>query len=727
MKLRRAILGVMVLGGILLLILGVLGVFSRNPKPAPPPSDETAPAVPETRMEAIIREFRVEEKDWSLYAAEARTGGGEDIELTKPALQFNREGKDGVEHLEITADEGAYVKAPVERISMSGNVRLTWMGPEEAILTAESLDVEPDTGVGRADGPVTLSATTKEGPQKAWGEGVEFKFKDRLITIAKNVRLELTGRSLFATGTEEAAPPILLTCDGPVRVDGYRRSVEFRNNVKLQQGESILRADTLKADFASDAPELERLAAEGQVHIEAQGGVGEADRLLRTALGDQIILEGRPAVMRQGGSEIRGDRIEMDPAGGGILVPSEGTLRFEPPKDAEGAPIDVSWSKMLRFNSTEHRALLDGDVVFASGDRKFTCRRLLVRLDAENRRMLECRGEEEVHLAGRFGEEAEGSGGQVDATADSLLYDPENSGIALIGNAVVRREEGTVSGERIEFDQTSAAMRVRGPGSLEGAASPEEGGEPFKIAWTGGMSFDNNSREALFEREVSLEHGDRTLTADRMIGRVDEKGALRGFEATGNAQVLEALSDGASRALKADRIQAETGAGNRIESFKAEGHARVDERHPGNPPRTVDAEVIDARMGEGNALEGLEATGNVVIKDAFEGHEYVIRAGNVKGRLGPDGGIAGLEATGGRVTVEETGRIAEGTRLLWDMETNKGTLSGRPVVFRDGANRVVGDRIEFSRAEGTIRVTSDTGRVEASLQRGGSGGVKLPF
>ncbi len=76
--------------------------------------------------------------------------------------------------------------------------------------------------------------------------------------------------------------------------------------------------------------------------------------------------------------------------------------------------------------------------------------------------------------------------------------------------------------------------------------------------------------------------------------------------------------------------------------------------------------------------------------------------------------------------MEESDWVATGTRLLWTLRDNTGVLSGYPVVFRQGANRLFGDRVEFARDEGRIRVTSKR-RVEASLQPSGGGRLSLPF
>jgi lipopolysaccharide transport protein LptA len=721
MKLRRAILASIVIGGFLLLILGVLGVFSRTPKPAPDTSSaeravsDTAPL----NIQIWVAGFEMKGEGWSLNAAEARTSVSEDVDLKKPVLHFTRTRGEETEQIEISSDEGTYAKEPEQRISMSGNVKVTWQGPNEAVLTAESLEIKPEAGYGRSDGAVTLSVVLEEGPQKAGGKGVEILLEDRVVTIEKDVRLELTGRRIFPEGGEETTPPpILVTCDGPVRADGYRRSIEFKNKVTLQQGENLLQTGDLTVELAPDTPELERFVAEGDVRIQAQGAVGQAERLLRTALDDQIILEGHPAVIQQGGGRITAERLEMALADGAIIVPSEGALGFESPEGSEGPPVSVSWSRMLRFNTKEHQALFDGDVRFDRGEQSIRCRRLAVKLDSENREILECRADDDVGLTAQI------SGRSVTASGESLLYNPANGGISLIGNGAVDLDEGTISGERIEFDQANSLVSVRGAGRLKGAAAAEAERQPFEVAWTGGMVFKTDSRESVFERGVSLDHSGQTLKADRVVGTVDEGGALQGFKATGSVQLVKEATEGdAGRSMFADNVEGEMGAGGVLENLVAKGNARVEERGADNSTRNLQADRIEAEVSDANVLNSMDAEGNVVmvLTDSTKGLDYVMRSENAQARVGPDNRITEFVATGQKVTVQQADQIAEGTRLVWNLEENNGILFGSPVVFSQGRNRLIGDRIEFQGAEGSIRVTSETGRVEATLTRNSKG------
>lgn len=313
---------------------------------------------------------------------------------------------------------------------------------------------------------------------------------------------------------------------------------------------------------------------------------------------------------------------------------------------------------------------------------------------------LECSADDNVVMAAQVG------GRSVTVSGDSLLYNPAESGIALIGHAVVNQEEVAISGERIDFDHANALVTVRGAGKLDGTSAPGSERPPFNVAWTGGMTFKTDTRESAFEQDVKLDYGGRILTADRMVGTVDENGALQGFTATGNVRLLEEDPEsGETRSLSADSVQGKMGTGRVLENPIAEGNAPMPEPEVGNSTKVV------------SVLESLVAKGHVVLTVNSEGWNTTMCADDLNARVDAENTISEFEATGRRVKVEQSEGVAEGKRLVWNLKENKGVLFGSPVVFSQDRNRLIGDRIEFSRGEGNIRVISDTGRVEGILIR----------
>lgn len=719
MKLRRAIPAIIVLAGILMLLLGILGVFSSSPRLKPSPATEGSDTGSlGTQMQIVSRGFRVEDEGWSLYADEARTAAGEDLELVGPLLHFTQPGKEGADEVEVSADRGKYVKQPEQRVSMSGNVRVQAKGNTDALLKAESLEVEPESNSGRSDGMVAIEYAMEEGIQKAQGRGVEFKFEDRVVVIQNDIRMEIVGHSMLPDSSESGATPItLLTCDGPARADGFKRSVEFRNNVVLRQGDNSLRSDLLTVEMAADTQALERFVAEGNIQIQAQGAEGNAEKLSRTAMDDLIVLEGSPASLKQGGGRIQAYRIEMALTDSAILVPGEGSLEFAS-ENPEEPPVNISWNRMLRFSSEKHEALFSGDVRFVRGEQSIDCQRLVVKLDSENKGIVQCRADDDVRLAARVGERV------ADASGDSLIYDPSGR-IALVGHAEVNLTEGKITGDRIEFDQPNQSIRVIGAGKLEGKPATAET-QAISASWSGGMSFASASRVFTFERDVLLDSGGRILRAGRVVGTMNEDKVLTGFSAFDDVDLREKLPDGAERLMSAAEINTEMGEDGKPKTMIAMGNARIEQRPLEGKPMSLEADMIRAAMRE-NSLEKLNADGNVVVTGSQEGSDYVMHADALQAEVDTDGVISEFEATGRRVTIQQSEGLAEGSRLVWNLKENTGTLFGSPVVFSQGRNRLIGDRIEFLRDNGSIRVTSDTGRVEATIIRSGVGNMQWPF
>ena len=88
-------------------------------------------------------------------------------------------------------------------------------------------------------------------------------------------------------------------------------SVLVRNNVRVELGEMILRANELEAFYQAGDSEPERLIAQGEVRIDQ----GDRRALCQTAeysrKEDQVTCSGE-AVLLHGCDTVRGDRIELE-------------------------------------------------------------------------------------------------------------------------------------------------------------------------------------------------------------------------------------------------------------------------------------------------------------------------------------------------------------------------------------------------------------------------------
>ena len=228
------------------------------------------------------------------------------------------------------------------------------------------------------------------------------------------MELSGAGSGIFPQATPAAkaasaeGPVTKIECRGPATADGFKRTVDLKGDVHVRQGENTLRADHVEVQFAENSRAPERFVAEGAVTFKAADAEGSCDRLERSALEDQLLLDGQPARVHRGPNEIEAARIELSGQKGVIVVPVPGNLRLaaEPAQAGKAAqpaePIDVKWSRTLRLDPDEHRALFLGDVRFARGDQTIECQTLSVKLDPENRQILECKADTDVRVAAKL-------------------------------------------------------------------------------------------------------------------------------------------------------------------------------------------------------------------------------------------------------------------------------------------------------------------------------------
>ncbi len=755
MKLRRAFLAIVVLGGFLVLFLGVTGVFSpKKQEPSVPKSGSQVPA----RSEDTIEDFSISDPAgaWSLKAGQARPKEGGGYELIKPVLDVKQAGAAGEERLSVQASEGDVQSETAKLVRMSGGVRIEFVGAEKIVLTSPSVEVDLDQTTGRTADEVEMVVDAKEGRQHVWGKGADFNSKQRLIVISRNIRMELSGagNGIFPqaagspaeagkpgapaqTGNPAEAPVTKIECRGPATADGFKRTVELLGDVRIHQGGNDLRADRVEVQFAEGSRTAERFAADGAVTFKTSGAEGACDHLERTAAEDQLLLEGKPARVHRGPDEIEATRIELSGQKGVIVAPVPGSLKLAAEEAAQPAgAIVVKWSRMLRLDPSEHQALFLGDVGFARGDDTIECQALTVKLDSENKRILECKADTDVRLAARMqgaaGPAQAGKPESATARARELAYDPEKDSIVLTGGAVLKQGQRTISGERIEVHPDAAEIAVPGAGSpvpgagsLEGQA--EKGSEKFSISWTRGMQFRRAKQSADFEGGVVLKYGGNTLSAESLTARLSGN-ALKGFDAAGDADFDQTGgAEESGRHLNADNLSADIGADGKPEGFDARGHVTIrEEVKAEHKTRTLTADHVKSAMDEKTQFQGYEATGHVVLsEDGGSGGVLTMRGDRIKAQADAQNQVASVEAVGRPVIVEEGGRVARGDRLTWDAQRDSGTLFGAPVEVRMGQSRLYGNRVDFAPKRGAITIISNR-RVEAAVV-GGAPGTTNPL
>ena len=134
----------------------------------------------------------------------------------------------------------------------------------------------------------------------------------------------LTG---LAAGAEEAAPTerIQVRADRLV-ADQKGQYAEFNGNVRASQGNTVITCDQLRIHYATEGTEsgepIEKIVAEGNVTIEFDDKVAQADQAVYTTRDRVLVLSGETARVTSGKDAISGAKIVVDRVSERIRVES---------------------------------------------------------------------------------------------------------------------------------------------------------------------------------------------------------------------------------------------------------------------------------------------------------------------------------------------------------------------------------------------------------------------
>jgi lipopolysaccharide export system protein LptA len=139
--------------------------------------------------------------------------------------------------------------------------------------------------------------------------------------------MALTG---LAAGAEKAAPAerIQVRADRLV-ADQKGQYAEFNGNVRASQGNTVITCDRLRIHYAAEATQgtesgepIEKIVAEGNVAIEFDDKVAQADQAVYTTRDRVLVLSGETARVTSGKDAISGSRIVVDRVSERIRVES---------------------------------------------------------------------------------------------------------------------------------------------------------------------------------------------------------------------------------------------------------------------------------------------------------------------------------------------------------------------------------------------------------------------
>lgn len=124
---------------------------------------------------------------------------------------------------------------------------------------------------------------------------------------------ETSGSGLGGFASDPDAP-IEIEADA-LDVEDQKHMATFIGNVVATQGDLKLRADRLKADYASKSGTKTRITeilATGNVHITSEDDQSADGDWARYTVATRIILMGDKVVLRQGENVIRGSKLSID-------------------------------------------------------------------------------------------------------------------------------------------------------------------------------------------------------------------------------------------------------------------------------------------------------------------------------------------------------------------------------------------------------------------------------
>lgn len=260
-------------------------------------------------------------------------------------------------------------------------------------------------------------------------------------------------------------------------VPGLRR-LTFRRGVEARQGDLLLRTARLEASYPEGAKQPETLVAVGGVEIRQGERAARCQRADYARSEERIVCRG-DAVLRDGADELRGDSIVFDLARRRVTV--EGGTRLAVTPEAE---------EETRRSGPLGELAADGPVSIRADELEATeeaggARRIRFRGSVEVSQedlVLHAKEIEALYPPGAREPDtlvAEGGVRVVQPGREALcqraVYHAKQRRVECVGEASLRKDRDTVTGEAIEFDLASERLVVSGGTRL--TLAPRESGE----------------------------------------------------------------------------------------------------------------------------------------------------------------------------------------------------------------------------------------------------------
>lgn len=600
---------------------------------------------------------------------------------------------------DITPKPGAVADpTKFDAMHLRGNVRIT-AGKALSLVTAEAV-YNDLTGIMTTDKPAAI----KRGNMSGSGTGATFDRDRAVIWLLADAKVRI--------GTDQGTVNVTSARAGLAEAEKYMR---FEESVRMTRDGRLIETDNAVAYLTPDGGGITSLELRGNSRItggaSGDGGVPNmaGDDITITYNADTRLLEravlnraARLDLPEGGGRSLAGDFIDIGFAGDGTtvtLLDATGAVELKIPAAGDDPSTEVRAPRLEARGAAPkglERATFSGGVEFreqlaAKGDRA-----AVDRLGRSESLTLALDGGFDDIKDADFGGNVRFRDGDVTAEAPEARYGVDTTRIALQGGTGVSRvvqEDGTVQATNIDLTLDPRKMVAKGnvrstlkPGARKDRKEPRpsilEDDQPVNIT-SRALDYDGATDRAVYTGDARLWQGDTVIQGETIV--LDDK--TGNLEARGNVRGQFMIRD---ESAKADAPQPKPTVVRADTLVYLESRRQATFRGKTAKVTGPDGDIVGERIElflqeDGNTLQRAEA---------YE---------SVTARL--DGG-----------------RVATGSRLVYDAKTRRYEMRGSPLTVRrrfvdktrDGApttrcEETKGAALTFDRSADTVSVVGANG------------------
>lgn len=600
---------------------------------------------------------------------------------------------------DITPKPGAVADpTKFDAMHLRGNVRIT-AGKALSLVTAEAV-YNDLTGIMTTDKPAAI----KRGNMSGSGTGATFDRDRAVIWLLADAKVRI--------GTDQGTVNVTSARAGLAEAEKYMR---FEESVRMTRDGRLIETDNAVAYLTPDGGGITSLELRGNSRItggaSGDGGVPNmaGDDITITYNADTRLLEravlnraARLDLPEGGGRSLAGDFIDIGFAGDGTtvtLLDATGAVELKIPAAGDDPSTEVRAPRLEARGAAPkglERATFSGGVEFreqlaAKGDRA-----AVDRLGRSESLTLALDGGFDDIKDADFGGNVRFRDGDVTAEAPEARYGVDTTRIALQGGTGVSRvvqKDGTVQATNIDLTLDPRKMVAKGnvrstlkPGARKDRKEPRpsilEDDQPVNIT-SRALDYDGATDRAVYTGDARLWQGDTVIQGETIV--LDDK--TGNLEARGNVRGQFMIRD---ESAKADAPQPKPTVVRADTLVYLESRRQATFRGKTAKVTGPDGDIVGERIElflqeDGNTLQRAEA---------YE---------SVTARL--DGG-----------------RVATGSRLVYDAKTRRYEMRGSPLTVRrrfvdktrDGApttrcEETKGAALTFDRSADTVSVVGANG------------------